>query len=372
MTANQTQIESNLKKWRDFQKKNNSLLGSSLPHFNQYYFLTNLAAQVKSWFKSDMSFLSYQNGRLTDKFKNVLRQRILQGEPNQGKILITAGAQAALFDILSLLGADASSILVEQYNYVGLYHLFKRFSLELKACPNFHCLAEDEIAHFISTTKPQLLYIQTDNSNPTGISLDLPKRKLLVELADKHDFYLIEDQAYRYLTPSEKIKPSLFELDLAGRTIAFGSLSKLFYPALRTGWVQANPNIIKRLAHIKEVRSLSHSNLLIRFGLELIKQRQLLKKNINLYHEKMKITLSFFEDLDRVRVVRKPAGGYFLWVEIKQLTQNEKSRLDLLIPNGQIFNYSQQSQGDYYRIGLGRIATKEVEPSLIKIRQIIN
>lgn len=113
--------------------------------------------------------------------------------------------------------------------------------------------------------KPKALYTIPTGHNPTGLTQTLEVRKKVYALAEKHDFLIIEDDPYGYLTlpkfqkPEGVLKldlfltveeylknhlvPSYLILDTSGRVIRVETFSKLFSPGLRVGFVVAHKKI---------------------------------------------------------------------------------------------------------------------------------
>lgn len=124
--------------------------------------------------------------------------------------------------------------------------------------------------------KPKLLYTIPTGQNPTGSTLSLERRKKIYELAQKHDFLIIEDEPYYFLqmdpyssdpeerkkiletTPSHKdflnsLVKSYLDIDTEGRVVRLDSFSKVLSPGSRLGWIVAQKNVIERMHRLHEV-----------------------------------------------------------------------------------------------------------------------
>lgn len=115
--------------------------------------------------------------------------------------------------------------------------------------------------------KPKALYIIPTGQNPTGLSQSIETRRNIYHLASVHDFVIIEDDPYGYLTlppfstpnilelqkaslsVDEYIRhhliPSYLHLDTEGRVIRIETFSKVFSPGLRLGYIIAHKKIIE-------------------------------------------------------------------------------------------------------------------------------
>ncbi|CAI5759155.1 unnamed protein product [Candida verbasci] len=133
--------------------------------------------------------------------------------------------------------------------------------------------------------KPKALYTIATGQNPIGTTQTLELRNKIYELAVKHDFIIIEDDPYGYLTLPKYRKPeiglhfklndfitiedylqnhltpSYLELDTEGRVIRVETFSKLFAPGLRLGFVIAHEKVINAIRNYSEIVNRGSSGL---------------------------------------------------------------------------------------------------------------
>lgn len=162
-------------------------------------------------------------------------------------IVITIGAQEGMFLVLRALRATArDAVLAVSPTYVGFAG-----AARLVDCPVLPVrsgeagidLADLQFAidgARRSGLRPRLLYIVPDASNPTGISLDLPTRRRLLDIAATNDLFLLEDNAYSVFAGGAHRLPSLKALDDQRRVIRVGSFAKTVWPGARVGYVVAD------------------------------------------------------------------------------------------------------------------------------------
>lgn len=162
-------------------------------------------------------------------------------------VLITVGSQEALsITLITLCDREKDIILVEEPTYVGITHFaqingyhvhpvkLNSQGLELK-------LLEEKVIKFTKQGKKvKIVYVIPDHHNPTGNSMSLVNRSLLLTLASKYDFYIIEDNAYSEFSYSYEPYPSIKSLDKEKRVIYLRSLSKSLCPSLRIGIMVAD------------------------------------------------------------------------------------------------------------------------------------
>jgi 2-aminoadipate transaminase len=103
-----------------------------------------------------------------------------------------------------------------------------------------------------SGARPKLLYTIATFQVPTATVLPIERRHRLIELAEEWDLVIIEDNCY-YETRQEGVDvPTIFSLDHTGRVILTDSFSKILAPALRTGWLVADPALLPAVARVRQ------------------------------------------------------------------------------------------------------------------------
>ncbi len=100
---------------------------------------------------------------------------------------------------------------------------------------------------------PRLVFVTPSHQFPFGVTMSLKRRKALIEFAQAHDGYILEDDynsEFRFDGPP---LPCLQGLDQAGRVIYAGTMSKILYPSLRLGFLIAPPQLVDTLVKVRAV-----------------------------------------------------------------------------------------------------------------------
>ena len=160
-----------------------------------------------------------------------------------------------------------------------------------------------------------------DFQNPSGESLTLEERKMLVSLARKHDFLIVEDSPYRELRYEGAHIQTMYSLD-PDRVIHLGSFSKIFAPGFRLGWALAHPDILDKIYVCKQSLDLCPPIFDQYVAAEFLSSGKLdanLQKSIALYKGKRDLLLSLLEEHmpDGVRWTH-PEGGLFLFLTLPE------------------------------------------------------
>ena len=94
-----------------------------------------------------------------------------------------------------------------------------------------------ELEKILKRKKVKLFYTMPNFQNPTGISMSIEKKIKLLELAEKYNFYILEDDGLSNLYFDRKKPETLKSLDKNNRVIYIKSYSKIFMPGLRLAYI---------------------------------------------------------------------------------------------------------------------------------------
>ena len=182
------------------------------------------------------------------------RLETLQGRrPADDELMITSGAIEALELVAKSFLDPGDLVVVEGPTYLGSIQAFRGFEATLVAVEmDEHGLDVEDLERRLARgLRPKLVYSIPDHQNPAGVSLAAERRTLLVELAQRYGFLIVEDVAYRELPFSDESLPSLWSLapDVVVQT---GTTSKTFFPGVRLGWAVGPADISTRLVSAKQ------------------------------------------------------------------------------------------------------------------------
>ncbi len=179
------------------------------------------------------------------------------------EILVTSGSQQALTLAATVLLEPGDVVLAEEPSYLAALQAFALAGAVVVpvACDD-EGLDPDAVAAAAAEHRPRLLYTIPTFQNPTGRSLGIQRRRALAAVAERHGFWLIEDDPYGELRYRGEPLPSLATMPGAeDRTLALSTLSKVAAPGLRIGWVRTPPALRASLVVAKQAADLHSSTI---------------------------------------------------------------------------------------------------------------
>jgi len=181
-------------------------------------------------------------------------------------------------------------------------------------------------------TGPKFIYVLPNFQNPTGMTLALERRKVLVELADRYGVPIIEDDPYGQLRYEGQHLPSVVTLDdqyrnngdttYRGNVIYLSTFSKTLAPGIRLAWVVAPSEVISKLVQAKQGADL-HTSTFNQMVIYEVARDGFIDKHIRVirktYSERRDTMLEAMETHfpEGVHWTR-PEGGMFLWVTLPE------------------------------------------------------
>ncbi len=167
--------------------------------------------------------------------------------------IIVGNGSLHLQDLISALTIQQGDVVfVEQPSYDRAIKTFRRRGAKVIGIPLEHDGVNIEaLEKAIAKQVPTFMYVIPDFQNPAGVTTSAAKRQVLVDLAERHGFWLVEDVPYRTLRYKGESAPLLRELN-AERVLTISSYSKLISPALRVGYLVGPVDLVKKLTKLAE------------------------------------------------------------------------------------------------------------------------
>ncbi|MFC2036920.1 PLP-dependent aminotransferase family protein [Chloroflexota bacterium] len=305
---------------------------------------------------------------------------------DRAQMVLTGGSAQALDHLCTLFAHPGDAVLVEAPTYHEPLRLFRDHGLNPVQVPiDRDGLLIDALAGQLGALaergeQARFLYVIPNFQNPSGITLAAGRRQAVLDLAERFDLLVVEDDVYRDLAYEGGTPASLFALDGGHRVLRVGSFSKILAPALRMGWLMGPPARIKRLID-SGLRCIGGgANPLIANILAAYCRQGLLEPHIahlrQVYQERRDVMLAALEAHmpDGVRWTR-PGGGFFVWLTLPEPLRavevvEQAREAGLLLLAGDPF-FAGSPTGQHLRLAYSYVTPKKIEAGVETLGQVL-
>jgi DNA-binding transcriptional MocR family regulator len=246
-------------------------------------------------------------------------------QANTSQILITNGASQALDLVIRYMLKAGDTMFVEDPGYYNLFGLLKLHGVNVVGIPRTANGPDlDVLQEQLKRHRPRLFFVNTVFHNPTGTTVTPPVAFRLLQLAREHGFTIVEDDIYAdfQAEPTDR----LATLDQLEQVIYISGLSKTMSSSLRIGFIAASPKVIKDLADIKTLTSISGSLFAESVALALL-ERGAYRKYLDRLRRRMIDALgATVQTLEAHgwELFARPAGGKFVWARVPHIDDSQQ------------------------------------------------
>lgn len=263
---------------------------------------------------------------------------------NADDILVTSGSQMGIELITTMLCDAGDVVLAESPTFVGAIGTFLGLETDIR---HVECdeqglipaaLRERIRAIRAEGKKIGFLYTIPSFSNPTGIRLPLERRQEIVDICREEGVQIVEDDPYGIVSFDGSIVPAMRSLD--DSVVYLGTMSKIYSPGLRVGWMLAPRELRDRLQLASEATTICASVLSQELALEYLTNvdwRSCVATATDRYRSRAAALVEGLQEHmpSDVRWTN-PTGGFFTWLNIDRDIDTE-SLLQRGIDDGIVF-----------------------------------
>lgn len=291
------------------------------------------------------------------------------------QLIITVGAQHALYMVADLLMRERTRVGIEDPCYPDARNIFTSRTAQIVTLP------VDDKGLIVDDRLRELDYLYTTPSHqcPTGVTMPLHRREQLLDLADASDLVVIEDDFESENNFSGNPIPALKSLDRSDRVIYVGSLSKSMAPGLRIGYIVAAPALITELRALRRLM-IRHPSSFTQRSLSLFISLGYndahLKRLAQAQKERGAIMLDALAHHAPQCTVTTMSGGGSCWVQLPDhVPANElaerAAEQGVLIEPGDVFFQSEQPAGHFIRLGFQSINARVIDEGIATLAEVI-
>jgi DNA-binding transcriptional MocR family regulator len=160
-------------------------------------------------------------------------------DPSEDDVVVTSGAQHALLAVVSSLVEPGDLIVCDRLTYYGLIALAQMFRFRIIGIgSDAEGMSAEELDAICAREPVRAVFAVPSMHNPTVVTMSEARRRELVEIAERHDLIIIEDDVYGPMLGNRA--PAIITL-APSRTYHISALSKALAPGLRVGYLTCPP-----------------------------------------------------------------------------------------------------------------------------------
>lgn len=311
----------------------------------------------------------------TAAFLNQTRGLNIQAE----NVLITRGAQMALYIAATLILKPGDEIVVSTPNYFIADGIFQHLGAKINYIPvDQDGIDVDCLESILKKKNIKFLYIIPHHHHPTTVTLSTSRRIHLLNLIQQYHLWVVEDDYdYDFHYQNSPILP-LASADHSGQIIYIGSYTKVLAPSVRIGFMVTGKQMIDCATTRKRLIDLSGDTVMESSLATLIDQGDLgrhIKRSRKIYKERCDRTSALLEsELGHMLSFRKPQGGMALWLKF-----HEQYPLSGVLPNlaragvimtGSAYYKNVNSAYNHLRFGFASLNEKQLHRTVDIFRKI--
>lgn len=292
-------------------------------------------------------------------------------------VLITRGTMMAIHLAVQCIVQPGEVVVVGEVSYTSCNLIIRQSGAQLLTVPVDEYGMDVAAIEAICKKMPvRMVYVTPHHQHPTTVIMPAERRLRLLQLAQQHRFCILEDDYdYDFHYNSSPILP-LAAADAGHNVVYVGSLSKVFSPALRIGYVVAPAEVIEAMADLRRVIDRQGDNLLEAAVATLFRDgemRRHLKKAQKTYHRRRDLFCEMLKtELGHVVEFSKPTGGLAVW-----------ARFDPSLPLPEVARRSREgglwiSDGLHYsrslnatRLGFASVNEEEIERGMKILKRAV-
>jgi GntR family transcriptional regulator / MocR family aminotransferase len=286
------------------------------------------------------------------------------------EILVTVGAQHALFLLATLLVDAGTTVGIENPGYPDARNIFASRTGNVMPLP----LDDAGLALTPALDACDYVYLTPSHQCPTNVTMPLARRQALLAWAMRNDRILIEDDYEIELGLEGRAQPALQSLDRSGHVVYVSSLSKTLAPGIRIGFVVANRALIRELRALRRLmlrHPAANNERSVGLFLAMGHHDALLRRLRRAYAERSELVRASLQaHMPGVRFTTVSGASSF-WLRFPDATDtralaDEAARLGVLIEPGDVFFAPEAGAvpKNYARLGFASIDGARIDPGI--------
>ncbi|MCK9605787.1 MAG: PLP-dependent aminotransferase family protein [Methylomonas sp.] len=357
-------------------------LGAAVPapSFLPTQKVAQLSATTSRRYRQRMSSYEFPPGA-PELRRQIAKRMSEQGCPiDPNDILITNGCQEAMTLALRAITVPGDIVAVESPTFYGLLQVIESLSLRAIEIPTHprEGIALEALQLACEQWPIKACIVVANYSNPLGYCMSDLRKQALVELINRHQIMLIEDDIYGDLGFGLQRPSTVKSWDSEGRVLYCSSFSKSLSPGLRVGWLVPGA-LYEKTEYLKYVTNLATPTLAQLIVAEVLEHGgydRYLRRARQQYRQAVeRMTAAVGGYFPPGTRITQPQGGFLLWVELPgkvdaiTLTQQALA-LGISIAPGPIFSATQKYR-NFIRLNCAVDWDERLNKALVTLGQLV-
>lgn len=296
----------------------------------------------------------------------------------EDEICIVRGSQMGIFLASRALPNRQGVIVVEELYYPSAFKAFQSNGFQVVSVKlDEQGIVIEDFERILQEHSVAAIYTTPHHQYPTTVTMTMSRRLQLLELSKKWGFYIIEDDYDHEFHYDSRPMPPLVSLPHSELVIHVGSLSKVFAPGIRLGYIVASQTIIQSIT--EDILLIDRQgNNITELALADLMQRGEIKRHIRkmkkIYQLRRDHALTEFSRVFSGDVqIQPPAGGMALWVKFqKSFTKEQALKLDELNMDTEHKFRQDDSSNRCIRFGFAALSEQEITSLIEKLNEVLN
>lgn len=306
--------------------------------------------------------------------RQTLPRRGIAAQPEE--ILITLGAQNALWTVAQLLLKRGSKAAIENPGYPGLRGILDQTGCDVASID----VDSDGLTPENLPLGTNVVFATPSHHAPTTVTMPMARRRQLLQKAEDQNMIVVEDDYEFEMSFLRPPRPALRSIDTTGRVIYVGSFSKSLFPGLRLGYLVGPEPFIREARALRATvlrHPPGHIQRTTAYFLGLGHYDALIRKMRNTFQARREIMAQSIEKLGLEASHASVYGGTSFWmkapdhVDTAELADRLRSQ-GVIIEAGAAFFADETPQNQYYRLAYSSIGRDKIPKGLEKIAHAIS
>lgn len=294
------------------------------------------------------------------------------------QICIVRGSQMGIYLASRILDPSKGAVVMENLCYLPARAAFESNGFKVITCKlDEHGLDIENLREILAEHTIAAIYATPHHQYPTTVCLPMDRRLALLELSKSFKFAVLEDDYDHEFHYESNPIPPLASLPNSENVVHIGSMSKVFAPGLRLGYIAADSRFIERAAQeivLIDRQGNTVSEIVLSELMESGEVRRHIRKIRKQYQARRDFAAQEFSRIFGDKISFKlPTGGMAIWVDISKLVNGRS--IEKLPGNDSTLSTlytDDQTTPTHLRFGFGALSETEVTESIEQLSKVLN